>query len=452
MKTLHPFQAEGVDFLLNGGKLLAFSPGLGKTVTTIEACKRRGAKTVVVICPAVALGVWRDEVLDHWPECSSVYLRDMVHAGELLPPEPRVVITGPEFLVVNTKARHALLQLGHFDVLVIDESHMMKEPTAKRTMLAFGPGCAGAGLVGRADVTWLLSGTPILNHAGEIYPAMRALAPERLPLLSYDAFTRRYCTFKTRTVRTRAGRSKSIEVIDGSNREQIPDLAKRLRGFWLIKKTEQVLDQLPPLTVQVRSLEPEMCDAEILKQVEESPEAELLRRALEKGSPEALSAIEGQLSRLRRLLALAKASATVAWVEGLLDQGVPKVVVFGWHVEALERISGCLSGLLITGSTPSSQRARIVEMFQTRPAARVLVGQIQAAGTAITLTASNRVVMNEMAWTPALNHQAIKRCHRIGTKSAVLAEVLAVRGSIDHAVAEILARKSADIEALEEAS
>ena len=64
----------------------------------------------------------------------------------------------------------------------------------------------------------------------------------------------------------------------------------------------------------------------------------------------------------------------------------------------------------------------------------MFVGQIQAAGTAITLTAANRAVFVEQAWTPALNYQAVKRHHRIGQGRPVLAEVLAVDGSIDHAV------------------
>ena len=64
------------------------------------------------------------------------------------------------------------------------------------------------------------------------------------------------------------------------------------------------------------------------------------------------------------------------------------------------------------------------------------------------------MVFHEQAWTPALNYQAMMR-HRRAAKAEVkplLVEVLAVRGSLDHAVAEILARKSADIAMLEEAS
>ena len=82
------------------------------------------------------------------------------------------------------------------------------------------------------------------------------------------------------------------------------------------------------------------------------------------------------------------------------------------------------------------------------------MGQIVAAGTAIDLDAADRVVFHEQAWTPALNYQALMR-HRRAAKAEVkplLVEVLAVRGSIDHAVAEILRARAADIAMLEEAS
>ena len=82
----------------------------------------------------------------------------------------------------------------------------------------------------------------------------------------------------------------------------------------------------------------------------------------------------------------------------------------------------------------------------------MFVGQIQAAGTAIDLDATKRPIFLEQAWTPALNHQAIMRHIRVakgGVLLPVLGEALAVDGSIDMAVQEVLARKTMDIALLE---
>ena len=50
------------------GSVLADQPGAGKTLQAIEACKLVGATRVLIVCPAVALAVWRDEIKDCWPE------------------------------------------------------------------------------------------------------------------------------------------------------------------------------------------------------------------------------------------------------------------------------------------------------------------------------------------------------------------------------------------------
>ena len=459
MKTLYPFQHAGADFLLNGGSLLAFQPGAGKTVTALEACKRAGARRVLVVCPAVALAVWRDEVRDHWPECQPVYLRDLVKAPAdafyrlCASNRPFLVITGYEFLVINQRARE-IVASSRYDVLICDEAHNLKSPTAKRTMLVYGPSCAGNdGLVSLAERTWLLTGTPVLNHAGEVFSHLRALAPERIAERSYQGFTYKYCEIGVRTVFTRSGNQRAIGVITGSNRGMLPDLAKRLRGFWLKPKLEELIAQLPSLKLVVRTLAPDACDAKALNEVEESEEATLLRAAIEKNQD--LDGMEIQVSRLRRLLAMAKVKATVEWVEELFDEGVEKVGIWGVHVAALEMITAKLEdygAVTITGATRPKDRETRVKLFQEDLGCRAFVGQIQAAGTAITLTAAHRAVFLEMMWTPALNYQALKRHHRIGQTMPVLGEVLVIDGSIDEAVGRTLARKSAEIEMLEESA
>lgn len=466
MKTAKPYQTAGAEFLTSGGVLLADEPGLGKTLQAIEACKRVDARRILIICPAVALAVWRDEIRDCWPEQNPIYLRDADESPDFnallgAGPVDRVcLITGYEYLLVNKKAQQVVLAHGmfrKFDVLICDEAHALKSPAAQRTILIYGAGCAGGTCITSfAERTWLLTGTPQLNHPGEWFPHLRCLAPERIPAQSYQGFVARYCMTGIRTVRIparsgRPARSTTIAVINGANREQLPDLAKRLRGFWLRRRAVDVLGELPPLEIVTRTLAPDACDPKVLAKIENSEEAQLLRDAIESGDVDELKKVEGQVSRLRKLFALAKVGATVSWVESLFDQGIRKVGVWGWHVDALAAVAERLKAhgvVTITGATRAAQRGELVKAFQDGPA-RVFVGQIQAAGTAITLTAANRVVFLEQAWTPALNHQAAKRHHRIGQTKPVLAEVLAIDGSIDQAVAAILTRKANDISLLE---
>ena len=161
MKTLHKYQEEGAGFLTDGGQLLADQPGLGKTLQAIEAMKRLGARRVLIVCPAVALGVWRDELADCWPECASFYLRDAelgTFVGWL--DEPWAMITGYEYLLVNDHAKTVVNVAAtdrKFDVLILDEAHALKNPSAKRTQLIYGPGCAGGGVASMAKHVMLLT-------------------------------------------------------------------------------------------------------------------------------------------------------------------------------------------------------------------------------------------------------------------------------------------------------
>jgi SNF2 family DNA or RNA helicase len=96
------------------------------------------------------------------------------------------------------------------------------------------------------------------------------------------------------------------------------------------------------------------------------------------------------------------------------------------------------------------ERDAAVAAFQNDPTHRVFIGQIVAAGQAITLTAARRAVFLEMAWTPSANFQALKRCHRIGQRWPVLGEALCAPG-LDEAVQGLLVRKARDIKTLEAA-
>jgi SWI/SNF-related matrix-associated actin-dependent regulator 1 of chromatin subfamily A len=124
-------------------------------------------------------------------------------------------------------------------------------------------------------------------------------------------------------------------------------------------------------------------------------------------------------------------------------------VLFAHHREVIEGLQAGLSGhVSITGQTPASSRGFIVDTFQNDPHARVFIGQIQAAGTGITLTAASDVLFVESSWVPAENQQAAMRIHRIGQKNACLIRFATLAGSIDEQIQKAVARKTADITAL----
>jgi SWI/SNF-related matrix-associated actin-dependent regulator 1 of chromatin subfamily A len=451
MPELYEFQDAAVAALEGGATLLAAQPGAGKTATAIEFARRTlaQANTVLAACPAIAVGVWLAEVAKWWPQARAVLLRDLVTGATTLPPGPTFVVSSYDYLVVNQRARE-VVAAAQFDLGICDESHALKSPEAKRTRLLYGPRCAGDGLLSRCTRVILLTGTPTPNGLpSELWPALRCFVPDLIGGLDYDPFVRTYCTFKLRQVQTRYG-IKTIEQIAGAS-ARAPELARAIAPFWYRPPREVVERGLPPLRMVTRRLPSEMLDAKALKAAEKSPEAAQLREAIADGD---LRGVEGHLSRLRRLLALTKVKAAVAWIEDVLEQGEPKVIAWGWHTEPLEQLRAGLTThkpLLVDGSTPQRERDAAVAAFQSDPNRRVFIGQIAAAGQAVTLTAARRAVFLEQAWTPSANWQALKRAHRIGQQWPVLGEALCAPG-LDEAVQNLLVRKSRDIRTLEAAA
>ena len=109
--------------------------------------------------------------------------------------------------------------------------------------------------------------------------------------------------------------------------------------------------------------------------------------------------------------------------------------MFAHHADviaALARHLGEYSPAVLTGATTSREREDAVDKFLKDPRCRVFIGNIQAAGTAITLVGPkckcSDVVFVESSWTPMDNAQAACRVHRIGQKDGVVARMLSAAG------------------------
>ena len=106
------------------------------------------------------------------------------------------------------------------------------------------------------------------------------------------------------------------------------------------------------------------------------------------------------------------------YVSDLLECGA-KFLVFAHHLPVLNGVEECVKAkkakyIRIDGGTPSSERQRLVSVFQQQADVRVAVLSITAAGTGLTLTAAHTVVFAELHWTPGVLLQAEDRAHRIG--------------------------------------
>ena len=458
LARLRPKQLAGVHWMVNAFKVhralgLFDDPGLGKTLQALTLISLMGWKRILIVAPAGARRVWFAQILAWFPEWRDrIVIIEPGHFPTVrdLQREDVIVLVAYDTLSAKDSpwARHLAAQ--SWDFLGVDESHYLKNPS-QRTKAVYGRRGSNEGIQASAERVLLMTGTPTPNHIGELWQHMRALWPHTLCSLATGdrpmtegEFLERVCTYKDSkfgrqvTGSTEAGRKLVRDRLGPyvrrvSKAEALPELPPVIeQDVPLAPSPDQVTDALP---FEVRAMERDLYRAD----------DDALWRAMHR-VPRDDDDERHPLSTLRRALGEQKISGTVEWVAERLACGASKILVFGWHVRALERLHRLLAEyepVLITGRTRPIERVPLVDRFQKRPSCRVFVGQIQAAGTAITLTAASEVVIFEPSWVPGDNRQCIDRAHRMGQRDHVLAHYLYLPGTLDQRILQVMRRKAA---------
>jgi SWI/SNF-related matrix-associated actin-dependent regulator 1 of chromatin subfamily A len=120
---------------------------------------------------------------------------------------------------------------------------------------------------------------------------------------------------------------------------------------------------------------------------------------------------------LKRLAAELKTKAVTDWIDTFLEETEEKLVVFAIHKSIINVLKERYpNSVVVTGSVTGKKRQRAVDKFQRHKGTRLFIGNLQAAGVGLTLTASSTVVFAELGWTPGEHTQGEDRVHRIGQK------------------------------------
>lgn len=431
---LYDYQLEGSLFLqLHTHCLLSDGMGLGKTIQAIDAIKELNLGRILIVCPAVAKHNWQNEL-----EKFGLY-GAIAGSGYPKADEP-IVICSFEYAAKFSE----LYASTKRDVIIIDEAHFLKEPSSQRTKAILG----AKGLVHSTKRLWAMTGTPVCNHAGELWVWLYTFGKTKL---SYEGFIARYC--KAHHV----GNYHSRVQIEGTRTEHAPELKAMLKTCSLRRLKKDVLD-LPPVFHSTFYIEGTK-DSELFKrfpglqeQLEE--ELEILKEKLgvdldSENFLSVLSFLAQSLSSLRRYHGLKKVLETAKLIKSEMEQGqYKKVVVFGIHKTVLKILEEELSEfnpVKIVGGVSDSDRADAVYRFQNDDSCGVFLGNIKAAGTAITLTESSEMIFIEQDWVPGNNAQAVDRCNRIGQVNSVNCRHIAIKDSLDAKVTATVQRKIQEI-------
>lgn len=446
MEKPFEYQSVGAEWLkLRSHALLADEMGLGKTRQAVMASDSIGAKSILIICPSVARINWKRE-FDLWSILSPQF--KVCESQTDFPTKYTIV----SFDYATNHKDRLMNQL--WDLLIIDESHMVKAVDAKRTSAILG----SSGIIRKVKRCWALTGTPAPNHAGELWPLLYTFG---VTTLSYTAFIHKYCN---------TYRFHDRLNVTGTKVSMIPEVKKLLSKIMLRRLKEEVMKDLPPIHFTHFEVEPGVADILMQPGIDKyfngsgvnekelheelDKQRKFIDHALENiglgaNGMKALDGIANSISTLRQYTGLQKVEPIAKLIdEELKANAYDKIVIFAVHRGVIEGLRAKLfkhKPVTLYGGTPPKDRQKAVDKFQNNKRCRIFIGNILAAGTAITLTAAHNVLFVEQSWVPGDNAQAAMRCHRIGQDKPVYVRFAGLADSFDNKISMTLKRKSKEL-------
>ena len=361
-------------------------------------------------------------------------------------PDTRIVICS--YGLAPSLINNRKIAPGTFQCIIVDESHMLKNKSSKRT-LALLPSLKAA------DRVIMLSGTPALAKPMELYPQLSALGfnngcweDEADFMVKYGKPEEGESNFAelhallTSTVMIRRLKVDILKTLPQKIREcfrtQIADYETKVE---LRRCMASLRESSGTLGKFARSKEFSETNDE--KKIDHVP---INSTAFD--TNEHFGVDDEKVSRRRMLHELFRltgetkipvvASMLKRWLQ---DSRNGKICVFAHHINVLNAIieyaglsNNCNSRskcLRIDGSTSPKDRQEQLTLFQNDASVRVAILGITAAGVGVTLTAASTIWFAELYWTPALLIQAEDRCHRIGQQANVRCLYIIAEGTLD---------------------
>ena len=442
--VLRPYQKQGVAWLCflreNGfGGILADEMGLGKTLQTLAFLRfirqtQPGVGPMLIVCPTSLVFNWVAEARKFTPEFKVLALHGPDRHARFEQIQANDVVVTSYALIRRDAERYRELQ---FDTVALDEAQHIKNRQTQN---------AQAVKAVRARQRIVLTGTPMENSVLDLWSIFDFLMPGYLG--TAQDFRERY----------------ELPIAKEKDAKAQTRLARRLRPFMLRRLKAEVASDLPAKLEQVAFCELTPDQRSVYQQVIEASRKEVLEAVGAQGVAKSRMVVLTALLRLRqvccdlRLLKLdavnpANASGKLDMFGELLEEvidGGHRLLVFSQFVGMLTLLKEKLTAegiefCYLDGST--TDRAGVVERFQTHAAIPVFLISLKAGGVGLNLTGADTVVHFDPWWNPAVEDQATDRAHRIGQTKVVTSYKLITRDTVEEKILTLQNRKREIIQA-----
>ncbi len=430
-KILRPYQIDAVKWLyalssegLSG--VLADDMGLGKTLEFISfrTLIKENSPTLI-ICPKSLIYNWKAEFNKRDPEskCHIIDGSKQVRIKELESSN-----NTKDIVIVSYDSLRSDLdefKKTHFSIICLDEAQYIKNSFAKKTQA-----------VKQLDATsrFALTGTPIENALTDLWSIFDFLMPNYL--LSETNFNKEYSN-----------------AFDEGNDEAKNKLLAKITPFILRRTKKDVLNDLPPKTVEIVNILMSEKQSELYNAYIQNTKQSMNE------DPTNKIAILAALTRLRQICVdpsmfienydelSSKLEYTIDLINNCINNS-HKVIVFSQFTSVLEHLQKLLSSqnikpLYICGDTKAIERVDISNKFNENEDQKVILISLKAGGTGLNLYGADTVIHLDPWWNFAVEDQATDRAHRLGQKKPVTVYKLVAHDSIEEKVINLQESKRA---------
>jgi SNF2 family DNA or RNA helicase len=397
-KILRPYQKRGYQWLcaqkkLGFGGILADDMGLGKSLQVLAFLlkfKKNRTRTLLVV-PKTLIFNWEDEIDKFAPSlryyiCKEGKIRDDITKYDL-------VITTYGLARISIDNYTDIV----WDHLVLDEAQFIKNPYADTS-------CKIKKIQAKNRIA--ITGTPLENSLLDLFSIFDYLMPGFLG--SVNTFKRNF---------------------QKNNPKDLSQLKNLVQPYILRRLKRQVCSELPP-KIEI----PLYCQ---LNEEQDRIYKETL--SVEKQN---LMDIQGEnlsiniltvLLRLRQIAcnlqliskeygeSSGKLDSILEIAEEIILEGNSILVFsqFTTHLDIVKKafIKKSINYYYLDGSTKN--RKKVVTSFQKESKPTVFLISLKTGGVGLNLTKANYVFLLDPWWNPAVENQAIDRCHRIGQSNPV---------------------------------
>ncbi len=400
---------------------------------------------VLIVAPTSVVAVWPrefQEFADFKYTCRTL-LGDKKHRLRELSDLQKFPFKAMKVAVINYEStwREGIfeaLQEYDADLIICDESQRIKTHDAEQSKALHKLG-------DQARYKLILSGTPVQNDAIDIFSQYR--------FLDSTIFGQNFFQFRNR-----------YAIMGGFNRRKIigyKDLDGLIRKehsiAFRITKSEAV--DLPEQTFETRKVFFSKKEQELYNRIKRDSYAEL-----DSGGQITATTVLTKLLRLQQLtggflvkdeatkpeqVSKAKLDALNDIIEDYVIGSGKKLVIFARFIAEVKAIIDMVAKQLpkgmkqvaIYGDIKKEDRGGIVKQFQEDSNTTVFIGQIDTAGTGITLTAADTCVYYSKNFNYATYSQSLSRIHRIGQRNVCTYIDLEVDKTVDELISKSLAKK-----------